>query len=75
MNYHGRQGYPAAGATAGAAAVSSRLPLFGFSELQNQRKESHMKQLEGKVAVVGVHLISVSKVTVRFPSNGAGMGR
>jgi len=23
----------------------------------------------------GVHLISVSKVTVRFPSNGAGMGR
>lgn len=25
--------------------------------------------------LLGVHLISVSKVTVRFPSNGAGMGR
>jgi hypothetical protein len=27
------------------------------------------------LAYGGVHLISVSKVTVRFPSNGAGMGR
>ena len=28
-----------------------------------------------EVSKRGVHLISVSKVTVRFPSNGAGMGR
>lgn len=59
----------------GDTAVALHLPRSATVSSSHE----HLPELArafGVIAMeIGVHLISVSKVTVRFPSNGAGMGR